>query len=353
MNSKVALLWHGDREARDTQRLEDTRLALTAEALKSAGLAPEAAVYNDDFADEVREQLLTVDGVLVWVNPIEQGRDRTVLDAMLSQVAKEGVLVSAHPQTIQKMGAKDVLYRTRSMAWGSDVHVYATPRDLREQLPLRLSLGRPRVLKQYRGHSGHGIWKVSPHPGNASRVRVRHALRGSVEEDMPLEQFFAICEPYFAGSGRVIDQEYQERLTDGMIRCYLVQDRIAGFGHQEINALFPAPEGAPPEEAPQPGPRLYYPATKPQFQVIRRKMEEEWLGEMLRTLDMDVTELPLLWDADFLFGPKTSSGEDSYVLCEINVSSVYPYPEEAAEPLARATAAKLKAFREDLASPER
>ena len=52
----------------------------------------------------------------------------------------------------------------------------------------------------------------------------------------------------------MIDQEYQERLTDGMIRCYLVHDRVAGFGHQAVNAFFPAPPGAAPEERLNPGP---------------------------------------------------------------------------------------------------
>ena len=37
--------------------------------------------------------------------------------------------------------------------------------------------------------------------------------------------------------------------------------------------------------------------------------------------------LPVLWDADFLYGPRTASGDDTYVLCEINVSSVIPFPD--------------------------
>jgi len=316
-------------------------LKLVAESLRAVGLEPELVIYNDEFVDEVREQLLGVDAALVWVNPIENGRDRTRLDAMLQGVADRGVLVSAHPRTIQKMGTKAVLFQTRHMSWGSDVHLYATPAELREQLQLRLTEGKPRVLKQLRGHSGHGIWKVSPCPYDASLVRARHALRGSVEEEMPLEDFLAILEPYLSDWGRVIDQAYQDRLTDGMVRCYLVQDRVAGFGHQEINALFPAPHGAPPTEAPAPGPRLYYPPTMPEFQAIRSRMETEWLPEMLHTLSMDAAELPLLWDADFFFGPKDASGHDTYVLGEINVSSVYPFPDDALEPLAEAVRQRL------------
>ena len=35
-------------------------------------------------------------------------------------------------------------------------------------------------------------------------------------------EFYHRCEPYFSGSGRMIDQEYQERLPEGTVRCYLV-----------------------------------------------------------------------------------------------------------------------------------
>ena len=39
--------------------------------------------------------------------------------------------------------------------------------------------------------------------------------------------------------------------------------------------------------------------------------------------------LPIIWDADFLYGPRTALGEDTYVLCEINVSSVFAIPDQA------------------------
>jgi hypothetical protein len=355
---RVALLWHGDRETRQTATLEENRFRGVAEALQQVGAAAEPAVYADELVDEVREQLLEVDGVLVWVNPIEQGRDRSILDAMLREVADAGVFVSAHPRLIQQMGTKEVLFTTRGMSWGSDTHLYATAQELRKQLPLRLAEGKPRVLKQYRGNGGNGVWKVELPPNSAgpcagpgpdqalhseTHVRVRHALRGSVEEDVPLSEFVSRCEPYFTGSGRIIDQAYQERLTEGMVRCYLVRDKVVGFGHQLINALFPAPPGMAPDEAPQPGPRLYYPAAMPDFQAVKARMEEEWLPDMLQVLNVDGGSLPVIWDADFLYGPKTASGEDTYVLCEINVSSVYPFPDSALEPLARETRRRLRA----------
>jgi hypothetical protein len=45
------------------------------------------------------------------------------------------------------------------------------------------------------------------------------------------------------------------------------------------------------------------------------------------------SDLPVLWDAVFLLGTKSAEGADNYVLCEINVSSVYPFPPSALPPL--------------------
>ena len=44
---------------------------------------------------------------------------------------------------------------------------------------------------------------------------------------------------------------------------------------------------------------------------------------------VDRQSLPIIWDADFLYGPPTTSGEDTYVLCEINVSSCFAVPDQA------------------------
>jgi hypothetical protein len=60
---------------------------------------------------------------------------------------------------------------------------------------------------------------------------------------------------------------------------------------------------------------------------------------MMHTLGIDAASLPIIWDADFLYGPRTGSGEDSYVLCEINVSSVFAIPDTAPAEIARLSAA--------------
>jgi hypothetical protein len=344
---RIGILWAGDPYAPVNVTPEECRLHRVFDALREQDVIAEPVIYADEVADEVSKRLIVLDGVLVWVNPIENGRDRSVLDAILRKVATVGVFVSAHPDVILKMGTKQVLYQTRNIGWGCDTHVYMTADELREQLPTRLADGKARVLKQYRGHSGNGVWKVqlarpASKLGPDVVVRARHALRGATETEITFVEFVERMLPYFEHAGRIVDQAYQERLTEGMMRCYLVHDKVVGFGHQAINALFPAPAGEPPATAPPPGPRLYSGPTDARFQSLKRQLESEWLSAMQRVLDIETSSLPVIWDADFLCGPKTASGDDTFVLCEINVSSVYPFPEEALTPLAKAAAAAIK-----------
>ena len=171
-------------------------------------------------------------------------------------------------------------------------------------------------------------------------VRVLHALRGSAIDEIPLGDFVQRCRPYFAGSGCMIDQPFMVRLEEGMVRCYLVQDRVAGFGFQFVKALMPPPPGVDPEAVEVP-PRLYYGPQKPEFQALKATLESEWVPQMQQVLDIDTESFPAIWNADLLYGPKTATGEDTYVLCEVNVQSVYPFPEEALEPLAHAAVARM------------
>ena len=120
----------------------------------------------------------------------------------------------------------------------------------------------------------------------------------------------------------------------GPIRCYMAGDKAAGFGQQLIKALIPPPEGPDAPEA-LPGPRIMYPPTAPQFARLRHKMETEWTPQMMRLLHIAPSELPIIWDADFLYGPRDVNGDNTYVLCEINVSSVFAVPEEAPAAIAR------------------
>ncbi len=329
---RIALLYPGDRAMRDRADPQESRFAPLFDALAAAGLAPEPAVWHDDFAAEVAAQLLQVQAVLVWCNPIEGGRRRDRLDAVLSEAAQAGVRVSAHPDTVLRLGTKDVLLATRELPFGSDVHRIDSPAQLAAELPARLAQG-PRVLKQHRGHSGIGVWRVELQAGGL--MKVRHAQRGSAEEQVDFGALQQRLAPYFEpGAGEhLIDQPWQPRIAEGMVRAYLVKDRVAGFGHQAVNALHP--------DHAQPGPRLYHAADWPPGQALKRQLESGWLALLRERVGVTPERLPLLWDADFMHGTEPGG----HVLCEINVSSVSPFPPSVIGPLVEAVRALTEARR--------
>jgi hypothetical protein len=93
------------------------------------------------------------------------------------------------------------------------------------------------------------------------------------------------------------------------------------------------------------GRRLYTFNTDPRFQRLRRLMEDEWTPQLTSLLDIPPRDLPMIWDADFMLGPSAADGTGSYVLGEINVSSVFPIPDEAPAEIARRVADRLRSKR--------
>jgi len=333
---RIAILWRGDEAARRSATPESSRFKAIFAALADVGVDAEPVVYEDDVLDTVRAQVAGLDGVLVWVNPIHEGRNRAHLDALLRDVAARGVWVSAHPDVVEKMGTKEVLHRTRAMSWGCDTALYRTIEAMRAELPARLATG-PRVIKRNRGNGGQGVWKVEILSGLRSRsmIRVLDATEDASEE-LTLDEFLDRCVEYFE-DGNVVDQPFQARLTEGVVRCYMAGDRCAGFGHQKVKALVDAPTAR--AEA---GRRLYTSNADPRFQRLRRLMEDEWTPQLTSLLKIPPRDLPMIWDADFMLGSQGADGNDSYVLGEINVSSVFPIPDEAPAEIACRVADRLR-----------
>jgi len=331
--AQVALLYPGDRAMRERNDPAESRFAALFDAFAAAGIAACPAVYHDDFAGEVELQLRDVQLVQVWCNPIEGGRRRDRLDAMLRRLADAGVTVSAHPDAIQALGTKDVLLAARDLPFGSDVHRIDSLEQLEAELPQRLARG-PRVLKQHRGHSGIGVWRVELAEAQRGALRVRHAQRGSEEETLGLPAFKERLAPYFepANGGHMIDQAWQPRLAEGMVRAYLVEDRVTGFGVQAVNALHPG--------TPTPGPRLYHGPELAQYQRLKTLLETQWVALLRSRVGLAREKLPLLWDCDFMLGERDAAG-DRYVLCEINVSSVSPFPPSSIPAIVAAVQARL------------
>jgi len=358
INFKLAVLWHQKHASGSSTDLTQGRFVSLYNAIQSLGMRVYPIVYSDENLDQVRSELLQMDAVLVWINPVEKGESRQKLNQLLREVSEAGVFVSTHPDVIDQLGTKGVLFSTREMSWGSDVHRYDDYENLCRRFPEHLHSSGARVLKKHSDSSGAGVWKVEHLSGSGKTtfettnntsglskdvpIRVRQAARGGEDVTTTLSDFLASIKHYFDDSGYIVDQAYQNRLDEGMTRCYMVRDVVGGFGHQKVNALLPASIKGDKTSIPIAGQRLYYPPDTLEFQTIKNKMETQWLGELLATLNLEVEQLPVLWDADFLPGATGEPGD--YVLCEINTSSVHPYPETIPELVAAEVYRRLVSY---------
>jgi hypothetical protein len=151
--------------------------------------------------------------------------------------------------------------------------------------------------------------------------------RDGTPEDIALSAFIDRCALYFEGEGRIIDQAFQPRIVEGMVRCYMSGGTLIGFCRQYPQGYR---QGATPENTfGLPSEKEMLPVDAAAFRGLRIRLEGEWVNAMCRSVGLDETALPALWDADFMFGPKDSTGEDRFILCEINASCVSPFPKEA------------------------
>ena len=83
-------------------------------------------------------------------------------------------------------------------------------------------------------------------------------------------------------------------------------------------------------------PRLYHDAELPARQGLRRQLESGWITLLRERVGVPLARLPLLWDCDFMLGD-----DARFVLCEVNVSSVSPFPQSVVGPLVAALRARL------------
>ena len=104
---------------------------------------------------------------------------------------------------------------------------------------------------------------LAPLQGWRSPGALCSILSPIVELVTPLADFMRGRKAYFTTSGCIVDQPFQPRLPDGMIRCYIGVDQAIGFGHQFIKARIPPPPDGPDSEAAQPGLRVMHSVAAP------------------------------------------------------------------------------------------
>ena len=319
-NNSIALLIYGE-PGSPRNALTEEKYKKLANHFIEKGFVIDSILYHDSLFDKLAKELIKYDAILVWVNPIEQGGDRNVLDALLVKLSTQGCFVSAHPDTILKMGTKKILYDIRETEFGGDVKLYTSFEDFKKQFLHSKELAGTRILKQYRGNGGDGVFKIDTTNINNNQVSVTHAKNGDKVERMTIDDFFNAFKSYFTNNGMLIDQEWNSNIINGMVRCYLCSAKVTGFGYQEVNALHPFKK---------PSPRFYFSEDCGLFQDLKNSMEGNWVRQLQQITGIKTEMLPVIWDADFFINKiNTGNTSEKYSLCEINASCVSPFPESS------------------------
>lgn len=325
--TSVALLIYGDSQSARNALLEEKYSSLALE-FRAQGFTVTSVLYHDVDAGRLSSDLLAYDAVLVWVNPIEQGNDRSALDSLLRTIAEKGCFVSTHPDTIAKIGTKDVLFTTKGMEWGGDTARYETQEEFRSRFLPTLQRSGIRVVKQHRGNGGNGVFKVILGPAEGV-VTVIHAGNDQEIRTYAIPDFFAAMRPFFERNGSLIDQEWNPNFANGMVRCYLSGAAVAGFGYQEINALYPETDDRYSRSLPT-SKRFYMSEHCGLFSDLKEVMEHSWVPQLMELHSLSREHLPVIWDADFFINSfHDANAPGKYTLCEINVSCVSPFPPSA------------------------
>src|SRR5689334_6296402 len=149
----------------------------------------ESVIYHNSTVATLALELTKYKAILVWVNPVEQGQDRKILDALLIKLSDGGCFVSAHPKTILKMGTKEILYQVRETEFGGDVKLYRSFEDLRQNFFSSKELTGIRILKPYRGNGGNGVFKIDTSNYKNNSITLVQA-KGGEEKVLTIDDFF-------------------------------------------------------------------------------------------------------------------------------------------------------------------
>ena len=291
------------------------------EALRARDWKAEVVYYSDAASEQLLAELpQTYDTYVSRINPGHIPGGEAAYFDFLRKLCDAGMIGMPHPDAMVAFGAKDALVKLRDTSMvPEDTFVYYEMEDFRARFPSSLSHGI-RVLKQNRGSTGSGIWRVEtiddlgiapgdPVPGTA-KVRCTEALDNHVEEHT-LDSFMDRCDEYLEGEGgMIVDMRYLPRIVEGEVRILFV-------GREPVFVVHKKPaEGG-------------FSATLFSGAEYRYDDPEKWrhlvdgfladLPDIQARLGGHAT--PLIWTADFMLDT-AEDGSDTYVLGEINCSCV-------------------------------
>lgn len=292
-----------------------------AAALKAKGWKCEVIFFKDKEKDKIFEHVVkTADAYISRVNPGTLPKGEGIYFDTLRKLSENGVLGMSHPDAMERFGAKDALTKlTKTGLVPEDTYAYYTIEDFKKDFPITLSKS-PRVLKQNRGSTGEGIWRVevldkvpSGQPLDLNtKIKCTEAVDNHVEE-RTLGDFMKFCEKYIVGkNGMLVDMKFLPRIKEGELRILLVGETPIFVVHK-----VPAKKQDAFSATLFSGAKYTYDDPSKHKELIDKFKES--LPLIVKNLgDFDI---PLIWTADFILD-YDKFGNDTYILGEINNSCV-------------------------------
>ena len=290
-------------------------------ALKERGQDAEVIFFDVTRKDEIFEYVK--ENGIAYVSRINPGNleHESEYFNMLRDLCANGVIGMPHPDAMISYGSKDVLSKLVSTNLvPDDTFAYYTIDAFKAQFPKALALSE-RVLKQNRGSTGEGIWRVKlvePLAQGVSEVPLNAKIKCTEAKDNHVEywqlgEFMVFCEQYIVGqNGMLIDMRFLPRIIEGEIRLFMLRDRPVHVVHKKP---------ADTEDA--------FSATLFSGAHYRYDSPKEWeylVQNFLTQLPqvrnlLGNYDLPLIWTADFMLDTD-EAGKDLYILGEMNCSCV-------------------------------
>ncbi|TEY03029.1 Cj0069 family protein [Campylobacter sp. US33a] len=288
-------------------------------ALKSKGWNAEVIFFEVGKKDEIYHYVKeNFDGYVSRINPGNLKEENEYFD-MLRKLCNDGLVGMPHPDAMIGYGAKDALTKLADTDLvPSDTYAYYDIKTFKENFVKSLAKGE-RVLKQNRGSTGEGIWRVSVESEfNGDSVPLNAKIKCTEAKDNHVEhrelcEFMDFCEQYIVGdNGMLVDMRFLPRIKEGEIRLLMLYNTPVNVVHKK-----------PSEDADA------FSATLFSGAKYRYDKPEDWknlvdmfLSELPKVrAKLGNYDLPLIWTADFILDTD-ENGKDKYVLGEINCSCV-------------------------------
>ena len=291
------------------------------DSLKKRGWTTEIIFYQDEDRGEIYRY--THDKADAYISRVNPGNlvSEVGYFQMLRELVANGIEGLPHPDAMLAYGAKNSIERLKGTEIvPEDVFTYYDFDSLKENFPKSLSNG-VRVLKQNRGSTGEGIWRVEVIDENVGKSKIPLTAKLKLTEakdnhteEKTLQEFLEFCIQYLEGeNGLLLDMPFLERIVEGEIRVLMLRNKVVNIVHKKPANTKDA-----------------FSATLFSGAKYRYDTPDKWpdLVQLIEKMVPKIQrklgnyDLPLIWTADFILDTDKKTGKDIYILGEINASCV-------------------------------